>query len=67
MQVNQPHLNAAQVDIIEYSPAFSNVQESSWMTIIDLIQSCQLQLDPIPTLETSFNSATDTFFTDLEA
>ena len=37
------------------------------MTIIDLIQSCQLQLDPIPTLETSFNSATDTFFTELEA
>lgn len=67
MQKNQPHLNTAQVDIIEYSPAFSNVEESSWMTIIDLIQSCQLQLDPIPTLETSFNSATDTFFTDLEA
>ena len=67
VQLNQPHLNTAQVDIIEYSPAFSNVQESSWMTIIDLIQSCQLQLNPIPTLETSFNSATDTFFTDLEA
>ena len=65
--MKQPLLNTAQVNLIEYSPAFSNVQESSWMTIIDLIQSCQLQLDPIPTLETSFNSATDTFFTELEA
>ena len=37
------------------------------MSIIDLIQSCQLQLDPIPALETSFNTATDTFFTELEA
>ena len=67
VQMNQPNLSAAQVHIVEYSPAFSNTQESSWMTIIDLIQSCQLQLDPIPTLETSFNSATDTFFTELEA
>ena len=37
------------------------------MTIIDLIQSCQLQLDPLPSLESSFNDATDTFFNDLEA
>ena len=44
--------NSAVLDVIEYSPAFSNVEESSWMAIIDLIQSCQLQLDPIPTLET---------------
>ena len=37
------------------------------MAIIDLIQSCQLQLDPLPALEEEFNKATNTFFEALEA
>ena len=37
------------------------------MSIIDLIKSCELQLDPIPTLVTDFDSATDSFFEALEA
>ena len=41
--------------------------DSSWMSIIDLVKSSQLQLDPLPKLQEEFTKATDAFFTELEA
>lgn len=37
------------------------------MSIIDLVKSCELQLDPVPSLQKKFDKATDTFFGDLES
>ena len=40
--------------------------ESNWMSIIDLIQGCDLQLNPLPSLQKDFNKMTDVFFEELE-
>ena len=42
-----------------FDGGFAKDQESSWMAIIDLVQSCELQLDPLPDLQGDFNKATD--------
>ena len=36
------------------------------MSIIDLIQGCDLQLDPLPNLKNVFDGYTDVFFLELE-
>ena len=45
----------------------SGSDESSWMTLIDLVQSCELQLNPLADLNKNFDTATDTFFESLES
>ena len=42
-------------------------QESSWMTIIDLVTSVELQLGPYVDLQKKFNEETETFFSTLES
>ena len=41
-------------------------QESAWMTLIDLVKSCDLQLNPYADLRKKFNTQTDEFFAELE-
>ena len=42
-------------------------QESSWMTIIDLVTSVDLQLGPYVDLQKKFNKETELFFSTLES
>ena len=44
----------------------TSTEESNWMSMIDLIQRTELQLDPILDLQKDFDSATETFFSVLE-